>query len=66
MNEAEVLAAIFEEKEWRLKVTATCRVRYFADGAVIGSKGFVNDVFEGARERFNFLVRPSPLRFDCG
>jgi hypothetical protein len=29
-----------------------CRVRYFTDGAVIGSKGFVNEVFAGARERF--------------
>ena len=28
------------------------RVRYFTDGAVIGSKGFVNDVFASARERF--------------
>ena len=29
-----------------------CRVRYFTDGAVIGSKGFVNDAFAAARERF--------------
>jgi len=29
-----------------------CRVRYFTDGAVIGSRGFVNEVFMGARERF--------------
>jgi hypothetical protein len=29
-----------------------CRVRYFTDGAVIGSKEFVNEVFAGARERF--------------
>ena len=28
------------------------RVRYFTDGAVIGSKGFVNDAFAAARERF--------------
>jgi REP element-mobilizing transposase RayT len=28
------------------------RVRYFTDGAVIGSKAFVNDAFAGARERF--------------
>jgi hypothetical protein len=28
------------------------RVRYFADGAVIGSKEFVNEAFAGARERF--------------
>ena len=29
-----------------------CRVRYFTDGAVIGSKGFVNDAFAAARDRF--------------
>jgi putative transposase len=29
-----------------------CRVRYFTDGAVIGSKDFVNEAFESARERF--------------
>ncbi len=29
-----------------------CRVRYFTDGAVIGSRIFVNDAFASARERF--------------
>ncbi|MEO7098611.1 MAG: transposase [Luteolibacter sp.] len=29
-----------------------CRVRYFTDGAVIGSKEFVNQAFASARERF--------------
>jgi REP element-mobilizing transposase RayT len=29
-----------------------CRVRYFTDGAVIGSRDFVNSAFESARERF--------------
>ena len=29
-----------------------CRVRYFTDGAVIGSKAFVNEAFTAARERF--------------
>jgi putative transposase len=29
------------------------RVRYFTDGAVIGSKSFVNEAFEAARERFS-------------
>ena len=28
-----------------------CRVRYFTDGAVIGSRGFVDKVFENARHR---------------
>jgi REP element-mobilizing transposase RayT len=29
-----------------------CRVRYFTDGAVIGSREFVNEAFAAARERF--------------
>jgi hypothetical protein len=29
-----------------------CRVRYFTDGAVIGSRQFVNQVFEDSRHRF--------------
>ncbi len=29
-----------------------CRVRYFTDGAVIGSREFVNEAFVSARERF--------------
>jgi len=29
-----------------------CRVRYFTDGAVIGSRAFVNEAFTNARERF--------------
>ena len=30
-----------------------CRVRYFTDGAVIGSREFVNEAFASARERFS-------------
>ncbi|MFK7851309.1 MAG: hypothetical protein AB8D78_10050 [Akkermansiaceae bacterium] len=29
------------------------RVRYFSDGAVIGSQGFVNDAFDASQERFS-------------
>jgi putative transposase len=29
-----------------------CRVRYFTDGAVIGSRIFVEEVFHRSRERF--------------
>ena len=29
-----------------------CRVRYFTDGAVIGSREFVDEVFNSAKERF--------------
>jgi putative transposase len=30
-----------------------CRVRYFTDGAVLGSKAYVEDVFERHRQRFS-------------
>jgi hypothetical protein len=29
------------------------RVRYFSDGAILGSKGFVEGIFEAQRERFS-------------
>jgi hypothetical protein len=29
-----------------------CRVRYFSDGAVLGSREFVDGVFRACRERF--------------
>jgi hypothetical protein len=29
-----------------------CRIRYFTDGVVIGSRSFVNEAFEQGRERF--------------
>jgi hypothetical protein len=29
-----------------------CRIRYFTDGAVIGSRAFVNDAFTNSRHRF--------------
>lgn len=36
----------------KLAAMLRCRVRYFTDGAVIGSKAFVNEAFVAARERF--------------
>jgi len=38
--------------ELGLAAMLQCRVRYFTDGAVIGSKVFVNETFAAARERF--------------
>ena len=56
MNEAEALASgengtVFPELTMARMLR--CRVRYFTDGAVIGGRGFVNEAFEGARERFS-------------
>jgi hypothetical protein len=30
-----------------------CRIRYFTDGAVLGSREFVESVFQSARDRFD-------------
>jgi REP element-mobilizing transposase RayT len=54
-NEAEMLES--EDNETVLPDLGMAgmlrkRVRYFTDGAVIGSKAFVNEAFAGARERF--------------
>ena len=38
-----------------------CRVRYFSDGVVLGSKVFVEDVFQRNREQFG-LKRKSGAR----
>ena len=42
-----------------------CRVRYFTDGAVIGSRAFVDGVFEANRLRFgaNRKTGARPMRF---
>jgi putative transposase len=55
MNTAEALAAKDNGTvlaDLKLAGMLRCRVRYFTDGAVIGSKVFVNEAFAAARERF--------------
>jgi putative transposase len=54
-NTAELLES--EDNETALKDLGAakmlyCRIRYFTDGAVIGSKEFVNEAFASARKRF--------------
>jgi hypothetical protein len=39
-------------KDLRVSRMLRCRLRYFTDGAVIGSRAFVDEVFREARERF--------------
>jgi hypothetical protein len=54
-NTAELLESEDNETalpDLRLAGMLLCRVRYFTDGAVIGSKAFVNEAFANARERF--------------
>ena len=54
-NTAELLESKDNEtvlKDLGMTKMLFCRIRYFADGAVIGSKAFVNEAFANARERF--------------
>jgi REP element-mobilizing transposase RayT len=63
MNEAEARAAdagaggATEDRprlpELNMAKMLRCRVRYFTDGAVIGSRWFVDEAFAGARQRFS-------------
>jgi hypothetical protein len=55
MNTAEMLESKDNDtvlKDLGMAKMLRCRVRYFTDGAVIGSKEFVNEAFANARERF--------------
>ncbi len=65
MNDAELLES--EDNETVLPDLGMAgmlrkRVRYFTDGAVIGSKVFVNEAFAGARERFSDKRRDGARR----
>jgi putative transposase len=54
-NTAELLESEDNEtvlKDLGMAKMLQCRIRYFSDGAVIGSKEFVNEAFASARERF--------------
>jgi DNA-directed RNA polymerase subunit N (RpoN/RPB10) len=54
-NTAELLESEDNEtvlKDLGIAKMLRCRVRYFTDGAVIGSKDFVNEAFARARDRF--------------
>jgi putative transposase len=54
-NTAEMLESKVNETvlpDLGMAVMLMKRVRYFTDGAVIGSKEFVNEAFAGARDRF--------------
>ena len=55
MTTEEMLAAKENETvlpDLGMAAMLRCRVRYFSDGAVIGSKLFVNEAFAAARDRF--------------
>ena len=54
-NSAEMLESADNEtalKDLSVAKMLRCRLRYFTDGAVIGSRAFVDEAFQNARERF--------------
>ena len=56
MNTAEMMASKDNETvlpDLGMARMLHCRVRYFTDGAVIGSKSFVDEAFANAKERFS-------------
>jgi putative transposase len=46
------LAQLEQNRDVALGKMLRCRVRYFTDGAVLGSRGFVDGFFLASRERF--------------
>ena len=48
----EVLAVVAARGRLELETYLRLKVRYFADGAVLGTRGFVDGVFTALRERF--------------
>jgi putative transposase len=48
----EELAKLEQGRNVALRKMLRFRVRYFTDGAVIGSRAFVDEIFREARERF--------------
>jgi putative transposase len=52
LTRAAVLAVMTERGRVPRADYLRCRVRYFVDGLVLGSRGFVDEVFGALRERF--------------
>ena len=65
-NRAEMLAAKDNETmlpDLGMAEMLCHRIRYFSDGAVIGSRAFVDEAFAAARERFSEKRRDGARRF---
>jgi hypothetical protein len=61
----ETVKAVLEgEGKLTLSQALHCRVRYFSDGVVLGSKSFVEDVFQRNRQQFGLKRKTGarPLR----
>ena len=65
-------AGMIPERKWRMEMergarlpvneALRCRVRYFTDGAVLGSQEYVQGIFESLRERFSPRRKVGPRR----
>lgn len=55
LKHEEVLKILKARGRLPMSAFILCRVRYFSDGAVIGSRGFVEDIFTFYRSRFGPL-----------
>ena len=42
-----------QARDLKISKVVRCKVRYFRDGAVLGSRKFVNEFFESQRESFS-------------
>jgi putative transposase len=62
IDRARVLAVIEKGGKVPVAEAIRCRVRYFTDGAVLGSKGFVQDWYDAHRGPLGLRQRPSGAR----
>ena len=51
-TQREIEAVLAAGGKLTLAQALRCRVRYFTDGVVLGSQGFVDEFFESRREAF--------------
>jgi REP element-mobilizing transposase RayT len=62
LKHEEVLKVIRNKGRLELGNYVRCRVRYFTDGAVVGSKQFVESIFQAHRKRFGAKRRNGARR----
>lgn len=63
ISKEESECALDKDEEIPLGKLLRCRVRYFTDGAVIGSRSFVNEAFTRSRGRFGPKRKTGARRF---
>jgi len=61
----EVLAVVSARGRLALPEYLRLKVRYFADGAVLGTRGFADDVFTALRGRFSSKRKDGARRMRC-